>query len=490
MLLPAHSDDVLSDVSSMSSCETYVSLCSEDAIETNESDGSIGSYETYESLSSSDLHKGEVSSCSDDNNVEERSDSDQTDPEWDNESEGLPRSAVPTLSNISKVGSATQYVRQSLCSPLNVSEPSTTPNCQPLQQPQTTQSTSDFFHTPHKHPNRPFNVTTPSTSQSNSTEGDLFGTPGGQILFADLPRRPDDRSLEHDGLNWEDTNLTEPDLPDLCEDTIQVHLSFPDGSRVKKRVSHDAYWVTALSYNQITRDQLRLCPCSRTQRYPNGQFCANQFKYEDYARIRVSRKEMGFTAESNLRRTELSDAHVRYTSSDDHKGAVVMVEEKLLCIQGYIIVCGLPESSIWRLWGRMTKNLTTPRSGRPMLTDAHRNTDEDLTAPQAPHAYAWLKRWGDEVGDHDPAGNELVIDPLEIKEVWIEYEQFCTLTMCRNVRTHYVPYGTFAGTFQTWMKDFNVRMRDKKNFSSKCDGMLLYSHLTDYVFSIMSDYRM
>ena len=146
-------------------------------------------------------------------------------------------------------------------------------------------------------PAEPFEPVTPRLSKKLRVASDyvaetLLGTPGARVTAADLPRPSDHESLEHDGLTTEDLDIPGEMIEEFGPDVVHAQVTLPDGRIYKTRMSHKAYWESALHFNTIERDLERQCPCSNVNRYGNHESCPEQFTYEQISGIRYKRKQM------------------------------------------------------------------------------------------------------------------------------------------------------------------------------------------------------
>jgi hypothetical protein len=261
-------------------------------------------------------------------------------------------------------------------------------------------------------------------------------------------------------------------------DVIHIELILPSGQRRGKRASHKDYWNAVLHCNAIERDMQRLCPCSRGNRFGNNEGCAAQFDYGDYCNIRYRRKMLTPTAEQQLRRDELTAAKAVYESNSKKGEGLVLVrnrdEVKFLCITGYILVCGLPQSTIWKLWKKIKGDIPAPKPGCPMVLKDRTKKYHEPTEFKQLLALSWLNQYGLLVGDVHPVGDKegLFLEPTNIRSVHTEYDQFCSRTngVISDNGNSRLPYGTFANVWHFWMQENNVAIRSKKNFTTKCQG--------------------
>lgn len=87
------------------------------------------------------------------------------------------------------------------------------------------------------------------------------------------------------------------------------------------------------------------------------------------------------------------------------------------------------------------------------------------------HAQAWLRSWVEEEADVDPVGNEqnYTIDMVEVRDVHNEYTSEWRLN-CVSTGNTIMSERDFTRVWNFVMKDMRVRIREKKNMTTKCQG--------------------
>jgi hypothetical protein len=80
------------------------------------------------------------------------------------------------------------------------------------------------------------------------------------------------------------------------------------------------------------------CKCSDETGLP----CAKQFTVGEVVDVRMRRKQLGFSAEKDLRNVELMQARAMHMATGK---ATLVISGKTLCLKGYISVSGVPKSS-------------------------------------------------------------------------------------------------------------------------------------------------
>jgi hypothetical protein len=80
------------------------------------------------------------------------------------------------------------------------------------------------------------------------------------------------------------------------------------------------------------------CKCSDETGLP----CAKQFTVGEVVDVRMRRKQLGFSAEKDLRNVELMQARAMNMATGK---ATLVISGKTLCLKGYISVSGVPKSS-------------------------------------------------------------------------------------------------------------------------------------------------
>ena len=120
--------------------------------------------------------------------------------------------------------------------------------------------------------------------------------------------------------------------------------------------------------------------------------------------------------------------------------------------------------------------IVTPNegAGRPKKTREDLQDDKLLgpSSPDQQYIQAWLNEWIEIEGDHDPVGDECqyVLDLVDCKDVYEEfiadYGANTIFSGCRQPSER-----TFRRVWEWWVVENRVRIRDKKNTTTKCQGL-------------------
>ena len=110
--------------------------------------------------------------------------------------------------------------------------------------------------------------------------------------------------------------------------------------------------------------------------------------------------------------------------------------------------------------------------------------DHAINSDKAIWTMSWVKgQWAEYYAEDCPRGQQYrkVIDLVKRQHIYelmlIEWEG--TSLDIKNVKP--VSYSTFVRIFNQWMEEDQVRMREKKNVSGKCDSKLLSSSCNNLI---------
>jgi len=223
---------------------------------------------------------------------------------------------------------------------------------------------------------------------------------------------------------------------------------------VPTRPSHDRYWALANTQANVLESMEKKCACTRSE--TQGVSCATLFNYEKYMNLRRHRQVMDPSQEYELRTKELTTAFQLSPDRPLVKVGCPEVPHKFVCIQAYIIILGLPKSSVWRKWAKISGNQSVRRAGLTVTQD---------------HTLAWLINWSNLIVDEDPVGSDYlkVIDLVTVPEMYSEYvvdfKAFHISTQAKPISER-----GFRRVWYYWLNKYRVRVRKKKNVTTKCDG--------------------
>ena len=126
-----------------------------------------------------------------------------------------------------------------------------------------------------------------------------------------------------------------------------------------------------------------------------------------------------------------------------------------------------------RTWQQIRNGKGHIEHGRPRMTQDEKNSPVKSLASM--NCYEWLKQWGEYAGEVDssPKDYDLVLDPFDKAEVYEEYRSSFRLTHLACSDVHPCSYRHFKRILNHWMSTDRVRVRAKKNITTKCDGETL-----------------
>lgn len=243
-------------------------------------------------------------------------------------------------------------------------------------------------------------------------------------------------------------------------------------SSVSRRPSRKDYVSNSLLQSNIMAAMSAKCKCARR----NGTSCHSSFNYGQICQLRFLRSQLDQTKERELRLSELKSA----MSNPDGKISVGAMSHgippRMCCVSSYAIAYGLSKASIHRALRSLRSDQPVGSIGRAKKSVEDR-IDDDIVGPNSPialHAQAWLRSWVEEEADVDPVGNEqsYTIDLVEVNDVYKEYInewRFNSFTLGEKVMS----LRSFSRVWTFVMKEMRVRIREKKNMTTKCDGMLI-----------------
>ena len=162
---------------------------------------------------------------------------------------------------------------------------------------------------------------------------------------------------------------------------------------------------------------LKRCPCSDTR--TGGVSCGATLTFGDYANLRHDRARMDPAAEATLRLTELQDAF-SYNPLHPRVRIKLCTGTQYVCIKAYININGLPDKSVRRKWQKVVSGGVHNSVGRPPQTTQSEDDRSHFAVASKP------------------------VSATTFKRVW-----------------------------DWWLKEYRVRVRQKKNVSSKCEGTQL-----------------
>jgi hypothetical protein len=266
-------------------------------------------------------------------------------------------------------------------------------------------------------------------------------------------------------------------LDDENDDVIGSPMSLSSQSSAsttsrKHKRSHIEYWEEQLKRANIDASIKRRCPCGDAQN--RIMSCCEGFSYGDVAGIRHKRASMDPCMEYKLRETELMDAF-KFSSVEVPRVKVWNANgsSKLLCIEAYITIVGLPRSSTWRKWSRIKTSSALNPVGRPIriLSNEGYTARGDINTLAKEYCLQWLINWSELIADENPVGDKYLktIDLVTPAEVYEEYKVDFNTTF---LSVHARPLGidSFRRVWRWWIKEHKIHIREKKNITTKCEG--------------------
>ena len=127
--------------------------------------------------------------------------------------------------------------------------------------------------------------------------------------------------------------------------------------------------------------------------------------------------------------------------------------------------------SVRRVWSRVLAGIKRIEVGRPTEPDEEKKSS--LKSDKSLECYQWIRWWGEENGEKDPKADEydVVLDPFDVHKVYEEYHKQMTLQQTIDFGVApAVSDRQFRRLFHEWMEKNRVRVRMKKNITTKCDG--------------------
>lgn len=288
---------------------------------------------------------------------------------------------------------------------------------------------------------------------------------------------------EEDGQDSEDdrtvTTMADVPLPTVFSSSPSIAgrsdslSSISLSSSISKRPSRHDYSVKRLCVEVMEKDLLTPCSCSRLSKF-GRKSCHSHFNLGDILNLRRERTTMDQTAERKTCIKEMMQAM-------NHPQERILVGCKVVpyrecCIGGYCLAYGLSRKTVHRLRIQLQSGVHTPNegAGRPKKTREDLQDDKLLgpSSPDQQYIQAWLNEWIEIEGDHDPVGDECqyVLDLVDCKDVYEEfiadYGANTIFSGCRQPSER-----TFRRVWEWWVVENRVRIRDKKNTTTKCQGL-------------------
>ena len=128
------------------------------------------------------------------------------------------------------------------------------------------------------------------------------------------------------------------------------------------------------------------------------------------------------------------------------------------------------EWAVRRTWSKIRKGSAHAEFGRPRLSEEAKSNPIKSVASM--DCLEWIKQWGQLAGEVDasPKDYDLVLDPFDKTEVYEDYRHRFQFTHLASSNTHPCSYRQFKRIMKHWMNTERVRVRAKKNITTKCDS--------------------
>lgn len=245
-------------------------------------------------------------------------------------------------------------------------------------------------------------------------------------------------------------------------------------SSVSKRPSRQEYSNKRLRVDVMERDLLKPCSCTRQSKFLRKS-CHSTFNIGEILNMRRERVLMDQSTERQLCIQELTQA----TKSPEERILVgcKLVAYRECCIGGYCLAYGLSRSSVYRMRTQLQAMAKVPNlgAGRPKKTREDMQDDAEVgpSSPDQQYIEAWLNEWLELEADKDPVGNdcEYVLDLVDSKDVYEEFiADYNANTIFAGSRV--ASERTFRRVWDWWIIKNRIRIRDKKNTTTKCQGNL------------------
>eukprot|EP00300_Choanocystis_sp_HF-7_P005828 c14299_g1_i2.p1 GENE.c14299_g1_i2~~c14299_g1_i2.p1 ORF type:complete len:828 (+),score=117.56 c14299_g1_i2:197-2680(+) len=284
------------------------------------------------------------------------------------------------------------------------------------------------------------------------------------------------RSAQSKTVNSPNQNPQTFDESDCSSDTTELEIAqFSQNPVVSKPKRANAQiWIQLLTPDSIVEAKNFLCPCSDR----GGRPCMSQFAIEDIFKIRFELSRCPPNSQYKQRLQHLVDAHSRLRG-DPTKRPMVELAARLICFSAYSCLIGAKDGAacrpfkfhcnvVRRVWRLVKGGTRVIEHGRPKVFDEEKQ--DPLKSDVSFDCYSWIQQWGRETGEQDasPKDYDIVLDPFDISEVYSEYAKQFQWTVF-GADAHPVSSTQFRRIFAKWMNDERVRVRQKKNITTKCD---------------------
>eukprot|EP00300_Choanocystis_sp_HF-7_P007523 c15337_g1_i1.p1 GENE.c15337_g1_i1~~c15337_g1_i1.p1 ORF type:complete len:855 (+),score=130.87 c15337_g1_i1:156-2720(+) len=245
-------------------------------------------------------------------------------------------------------------------------------------------------------------------------------------------------------------------------DDASLQVSTP-----KPKRSNAQIWTDLLTPKSIVEATSFFCPCSDR----GGTPCMSRFAVEDVFKVRFELSKIQPNVQYKQRFEHLVAAQARLRG-DSTKKPMVEVGGHLICFAAYSCLIGAKDGAVRRVWRLVRGGAKVIEQGRPRICDEEKG--DPLKSDLSLDCYAWIQQWGREYGEQDasPKDYDIVLDPFDIGEVYTEYARQFQWAGCSSFGggVHPISSTQFRRLFARWMDQERVRVRQKKNITTKCDA--------------------
>jgi hypothetical protein len=209
--------------------------------------------------------------------------------------------------------------------------------------------------------------------------------------------------------------------------------------------------------------------------------CTSQFSVRAILDLRLKRKAAGYSGEKLFRQQELRAAIERREATKS-KALTFLIEGKVLCLQGYMIICCIPKASceicehsiifltclaVYRTISHLSGRGANP-VGRPRI-----NSSTPINSRLAEWCYSWIEHEWVAINAEDcPTGRQYkkVVSLFSTDAVYAQYVKAFSFTAeCSSGQTA-LSRRRFKVILDYHFKINSIAVRKKKNVSGKCEG--------------------
>lgn len=144
------------------------------------------------------------------------------------------------------------------------------------------------------------------------------------------------------------------------------------------------------------------------------------------------------------------------------------MEGQLICFVAFSALIGAKDGAVRRVWRAVLGGTRVLEHGRPTISEQRL---DPMKSDASISCFEWIRQWGREAGEQDSNSKDYdtVLDPIDVGEIYKEYlTQFRWIGCGDGLQA--VSSKQFQRLFRRWMDKDRVRVRQKKNITTKCDG--------------------